>query len=212
MDTSRWGEVSLFSMDLTVFQNFLASEPQVENSSLKWLILAFLIDWVVLFLHCLKASQSTGDWEDLALARFFFDKSEQPSHGRTRGFSNSWPGIFKWSMFINDTTKCILEIKLGVINSGKWIDLIPIHCCSVMKKGIHVKLGHKRVLGHNHWRALDQGAKTDACDGAMITQILTEDSRLIIRWRVSKDDVNLCGRWGRFQVEPGGLWNNLIEV
>jgi len=31
----RWGEVSLFSIDLTVFQNFLASEPQDANLSRK---------------------------------------------------------------------------------------------------------------------------------------------------------------------------------
>lgn len=35
--------------------------------SLKWLILADLIACVVLFLRCLKESQSTGDWDDLAI-------------------------------------------------------------------------------------------------------------------------------------------------
>ena len=58
----RLGEVGLFSIDLTVFQNFLGSASQNEKFfSLKWLILADLIACVVLFLQILKGSHSTGD-------------------------------------------------------------------------------------------------------------------------------------------------------
>lgn len=61
-EIGSWGEVSVFSIILTDFQNFIASEPQVENLSLNCEILAFLIAYIVIFLHCLKAIQSTGGW------------------------------------------------------------------------------------------------------------------------------------------------------
>lgn len=102
-------------------------------------------DRVVLFLHCLKASQSAGV--------LLMDKLRQVI-GEPGAVTILGPKSFHGGMFIDNQAECILKIRTGISYVRDGINFIPIHCCNVLNKGRHHQV-LQGALGYNHWRLFD---------------------------------------------------------
>lgn len=64
------------------------------------------------------------------------------------------PKSFHWGMFIDNQAEYILKIRPGFSYGRDGINFIPIHCCNVLKKGLHHQV-LQGALGYNHWGPFD---------------------------------------------------------